>query len=645
MFRKQKILKNNKAAEALDPDEVFIDSLNVLGYHLWSEGKIERPIGKVYSLALVFLIGAGLFYLLFKAYSLGGLSGDILFAKSQENRFVVQTVFPPRGIIYDYKDKPLVENIPSFGLVFDKEKLLQGGGDLKTILAELGKLLAKPPEFFLALGFPEDYRIENVPSRIFIIKDLSLEKLVSISSRLEQLPGVGLFESYRRVYKEPFAFSHLLGFVGKISEADINSRPDLRGEETSGKSGLEAFYDEFLRGRAGKKIAEVDSLGRETRFKYTEAPQEGLSLRLSVDGDLQKIAYQTLQNYTGGKKGGSVIMLDPRSGEVKAVASFPGFDINSFGYALSQSEFNDILQDPLKPLFNRAVGGEFPSGSIMKPLLAAAALEEKIIDPQKKIYDPGFIEIPNPYKPGEKSVFLDWRAHGWGNLYDAIAMSANVYFYTIGGGYQDQIGLGIAKIKKYATAFGLGSLLGIDLPGEKKGFIPDPDTKSRVDPQDPIWRLGDTYNVSIGQGGVGVTPLQMAVMTAALANGGTLYQPKIMSGVLDERGQEIRSNEPKIIRENLISKDNLEKVKKGMRQTVVAGTARVLADLPVAVAAKTGTAQIGKNQLPHAWVTVFAPWDNPEIAMAVMVESAGEGSAIAAPIAKEILQWYFMNRK
>ena len=644
MIVKRKALKNNKAVTALDPDEIFIDSLNVPGYHLLPEGKIERPIGRVYSLVLVLLIGLGLSYLSFKAYSLAVLSGDVLFAKSQENRFTVQTVFPPRGMIYDSNDKPMVENVSSFGLVFEKEKLLKGNGDLRILLTELGKLLDRPPEFFFALGFPEDHRLENIPARIFIIKDLPLEKLVSISSRLESLTGVSLFESYRRVYKDPFAFSHLLGFVGKISDQDISARPDLQGEETIGKNGLEAFYDESLRGHVGKKIAEVDSLGRETRFKYTEEPKEGLSLRLEVDGDLQKKAYETLHTFTGGKKGGSIVMLDPRSGEIRALVSFPGYDSNSFGYALSQNEFKEVLRDPLKPLFNRAIGGEFPSGSIIKPLIAAAALEEKIIDPQKKIYDPGFIEIPNPYKPGEKSVFSDWRPQGWVNMQDAIAFSANVYFYIIGGGYQDQDGLGITKIKKYANAFGLGSVLGIDLPGEKSGFIPDPDTKIKIDSKDPVWRLGDTYNVSIGQGGVGVTPLQMASVTAALANGGTLYKPMIVSSVLDEYGQKIKKNRPKIIRENLISKDNLEKVKKGMRQTVVSGTARSLADLPVPAAAKTGTAQIGKNQLPHAWVTIFAPMENPQIAMAVMVESAGEGSAVAVPIAKEILQWYFSRK-
>ena len=239
---------------------------------------------------------------------------------------------------------------------------------------------------------------------------------------------------------------------------------------------------------------------------------------------------------------------------------------------------------------------------------------------------------------------MDWRKHGWVNFYDAIAVSANVYFYMIGGGYQGQKGLGIERIKKYAAAFGLGSVLGIDLPGEKSGFIPDPSTKNRVDPQDPTWRLGDTYNVSIGQGGVGVTPLQIASVTATIANGGILYQPRVVAAVLDKYKQVVKKTAPRIIRRNIVSQESLNEVKKGMRQTVLSGTARLLSDVPVAVGAKTGTAQIGKNQLPHAWVTAFAPMENPEIAIAVMVEHAGEGATVAVPITNEILKWYFSNK-
>jgi len=398
-----------------------------------------------------------------------------------------------------------------------------------------------------------------------------------------------------------------------------------------------------LRGKGGKKIVEVDSRGVETRFRSLQEPEGGSALLLSIDAGLQQVAYQLLKEYTSGKKGGSVVALDPMTGAIRALVSFPGFESNRFGSFLPRKEFEAILDDPLRPLFNRAIAGEFPSGSTIKPLIAAAALEERIIDPEKTIYDPGFLEIPHPYRPGERSLFRDWRAHGWVNFYDAIALSANVYFYIVGGGYRDQQGLGIERIKRYANQFGLGSRMGIDLGGEKPGFFPDPLSKAIAEPEDPLWRVGDTYNVAIGQGGVKTTPLQITSLIATIANGGKVYEPHILEAVLDKEGKIVKKNTPKVIREVSVSQKNLEAVRRGMRQTVTQGTARLLGEVPVAVAAKTGTAQTGSG-LPHAWVTAFAPFAHPELAITVMVEHAGEGSTVAAPITNEILKWYFSRQ-
>ncbi|TSC67851.1 MAG: penicillin-binding protein 2 [Parcubacteria group bacterium Gr01-1014_66] len=225
-------------------------------------------------------------------------------------------------------------------------------------------------------------------------------------------------------------------------------------------------------------------------------------------------------------------------------------------------------------------------------------------------------------------------------MYSAIAKSANVYFYIIGGGFREQKGLGIERIKHYANAFGLGSRLGIDLPGEKEGFIPDPQTKHLIDAQNPIWRIGDTYNTSIGQGGVLVTPLQMASLTAAIANGGNLWQPYLRQAILNTQRKESEIRNPFLLRKIEIDPANFVIIQEGMRQTVTSGTAHLLNEVGVSVAAKTGTAQAGFG-LPHAWVTAFAPIENPEIAIVVMVEHAGEGSTVAVPITKEILRWYF----
>ncbi len=629
---------HSRAIADIDPDEILADSVSVFGSGASPEGKLERPIGPLAYVGLFIVVGIGCSALLASAFFLQVYQGDRWFAASQENRFFTRVLNAPRGIVYDRFRAPLVDNLPSYGLLLEREELMRRQGDLLRVTALLGELLAKPPRYFEEAGIPVSGDPKRMPPYLIVAKDLSDDEIVRITARLDLLPGVRIFESFRRTYGDPYAFSHLLGFVGKVSEEDLARLEGLGYEDAIGKSGLEAFYDDELRGRGGRKIIEVDAAGREGRFKLVEEPKGGAAVATTIDGGLQKKAYEVFEHYAGNRKSGSVVILDPQSGAVRALVSYPGFDSNKFGYALTNTEFNEVVASPLKPLFNRAIAGEFPSGSTIKPFFAAAALSERIIDPEKKIYDPGYIAIPNPYKPGEETRFVDWRPHGWVNFYDAIALSANVYFYIIGGGYRDQPGLGIWKLKEYANAFGMGSILGIDLPGEKDGFFPDPDTKPLIDPGNPMWRVGDTYNVSIGQGGVKATPLQIAAATAAIANGGRLYRPWIVEGI--ERGDIRETRGPFVIRDGVASPEALKEVRKGMRQTVTAGTARSLQAVPVAVAAKTGTAQAGSG-LPHALVTVFAPAENPEIAAVVMVEHAGEGSTVAVPIMRDILQWYF----
>ncbi|MEK7541964.1 MAG: penicillin-binding protein 2 [Patescibacteria group bacterium] len=628
---------------AVDPEEIFADAVA----HAASdpagplEETVERPLGRRSSFWFLCAVFCALAYLMARSFFLQVVSGERLFLQSQENRFASRVLFAPRGIIRDRYREALVENVPSLGLVFDRERFLEERGDPARLTADLSRLLGKPQEFFTQLGFPEDHDLRRAPARIFLARDLTREEMVALAPHAAELPGVEVFEGFERLYAAPEATSHLIGFVGKVSQSDLAERPDLGEEETIGKSGIEFFYNAALRGSSGKKIVEVDSLGRERRFRLTRDPRQGRDLTLTIDGELQEKTYDLIAGYTEGKKGASAVVLDVRSGAVRALVSAPGFDANRFGHDLSTEEFAAILKDPLKPMFNRAISGEFPSGSTIKPVIAGAALEEGLVDPDKKIYDPGYLDIPNPFRPGERTRFLDWRAHGWVNWYDAIAYSANVYFYRIGGGYKDQRGLGIERIKRYATAFGFNSLLGIDLPGEKPGSVPDPDLKRIAEPDNPDWRVGDTYNVAIGQGGMRATPLQMAAATAALANGGTLWTPYILDSVRDADGAVVEERRPRAIRQHLLRPEVLAEVSRGMRGTVTYGTARLLQQVPVAVAAKTGTAQSAPGKLPHAWVIAYAPADNPEIAVAIMVEYAGEGSTVAVPITNEILKWYF----
>lgn len=635
------LYKKNKGIP-LDPDEILADSVSALrreGVEMHLERPLEKIGGFIFTLVIFFCFG----FLVWRAAWLTLINGKSFYMQSQQNRFLSRPIYAARGIIYDRFGHAFVENVPSFGLSFEKGEFLKKGGNLQKLLEELASLLGVSQEFFFELGFPRDYNPNSLPQRIFIMQNLTLKEAVQLNARVTDFPGINVFESYRRVYQDSYAYSHVLGFVGKISNEDLRSRPELKGEELVGKGGTEAFYDVFLRGRRGKKIIEVDASGRESRFRLMQKAKQGNSLVISLDKGLQDAAFRILDNHLNGNKGASIVIADPQNGEILSLISYPSFNINKFGYDLSSEEFKKVLNDPLKPLFNRAISGEFPSGSTIKPLIAAAVLEEKIIDPQKQIFDPGYLDVPHPYHPGEYSRFFDWKPHGWVDLYDALAVSANVYFYVVGGGYDKQAGLGIERIKRYATTFGLGSRLGIDLEGEKTGLFPDPEIKRIIEPQNPVWRIGDTYNVSIGQGGVKVTPLQMAMAASAIANGGTLWWPHLLKEIKDENGNIVKKIEPRPIRTNIVSPKTLMHVIKGMRRAVTDGTAKLLSSLPVKAAAKTGTAQAGSG-LPHAWVTAFAPVENPEISVTVMVEHAGEGSTVAMPITYEILKWYFENR-
>jgi len=289
-------------------------------------------------------------------------------------------------------------------------------------------------------------------------------------------------------------------------------------------------------------------------------------------------------------------------------------------------------------LFNRVISGEFPAGSTFKPVMAAAALQEKIINANTSFMSTGRLCVGEWFFP-------DWKAggHGLTNVKKALADSVNTFFYYVGGGFGDFKGLGIDKIVKYAALFGLDKVTGIDLPNEASGFLPS--QKWKEDTKNEVWYIGDTYHASIGQGDITVTPLQVANYTAAIANGGTLYEPHVVTKILDHNNNLITKIKPQVVRSNFISPENIKIVQEGMRQTITAGSGRSLNSLPVEVAGKTGTAQWSSTQATHAWFTGFAPYDQPEIAITVLVEAGGEGSTVAVPIVKEILQYYFGDSK
>jgi penicillin-binding protein 2 len=363
----------------------------------------------------------------------------------------------------------------------------------------------------------------------------------------------------------------------------------------------------------------------------------GDNLMLSIDFGLQKKLATELKAQMKKAKveKAAAIAVNPQNGEILAYVSLPSYDNNLFAKEISQKNYNNLLNDTSSPLLDRVSQGEYTSGSIINPFFAAAALAEGNIKTDTTVNSNGGIKIG-------QWTFPDWKpgGHGVTNVYKAIAQSVNTFFYAIGGGYKNIKGMGPEVMKKYLEKFGFGNYVDIDKEGEAKGHIPTPEWKLEV--KGEPWYLGDTYNMSIGQGDVLVTPLQMVNGLMSIANGGTMYKLHFLKAVLDADGNKKSEKSAEVVKKDFISKTAIEAVREGMRQTITSGSGRLLNTLPVAAAGKTGTAQFGpNNSKKHAWFTVFAPYNKPTIAMVVLVEGGGEGSTYAVPVAKNTLQWYF----
>jgi len=435
--------------------------------------------------------------------------------------------------------------------------------------------------------------------------------------------------------------SHIMGYTGKINQDELDKFGDeYLPIDYIGKMGIEYFWENELKGQSGKKQIEVDALGKEKKILGQVEPKDGHNLVLSLDIEqqlkLEEILTKTLENLKLTRA--SAVVLDPNNGEILAMVSLPAYNNNAFARGISQEEYSALINHPDYPLFNRAISGEYPSGSTIKPLMAAAALQEGIITENTSFLSTGGLRIGEWFFP-------DWKAggHGRTNVRKAISNSVNTFFYYIGGGYDDFRGLGVDRIVQYGKLFGLGSQLGIDLAGEADGFLPSREWKEEE--RGERWYVGDTYHLAIGQGDLLVTPLQVAVFTSVFANGGALYRPHFVRQILSSDDQIIRESQNDPIRKDFIDSYNIHVVREGMRQTITSGSARSLNSVPATVAGKTGTAQWSSTKENHAWFSGFAPYENPELAFAILVEEGGEGSSVAVPIAKEFLEWYFGEHK
>ena len=630
-FHSTKEFKNKKIKirfkEDIEPQEILLDSYAQKKEELgFSEKKIEVPLQKrVLQGLLIFTFC--LFFLLFgKTFQLQIIQGKDFSHLAEKNKFIVYSIQSERGVIYDQNGNQLVFNQPSFDLVLDIRDLPQSDFEKNKILEQVSEICAKD----FAILKKEIEKSES--SRILVFENLEYQPLIILEAKInsKELLGFKIEQTFARKYQDGELFSHIIGYTGKITH-----------QEWVGRTGIEKSYEEILCKIPGKVQAERDAFGNLKDEKIISLPESGKSLILWLDSELQRKLVEELKKAlekTGSKKAVAVA-LDPRNGGVKALVSLPDFDNNLFQKGGDMEALKELLEDPLEiqPLFNRVIAGRYLTGSTIKPLIAASALQEKIISPEKKIYCQGKIVVEDFWNPEKTWEYEDWATHGWTDMRKAIAESCNVYFYTIGGGYGEQQGLGPTKIKEYLEFFGWGEKTGIDLPGEAKGFIPDKEWKEKVLGEG--WWDGNTYYLSIGQQYIQITPLEVANAFSAIANGGILFQPQVVQKIVGE--QEI---EPKIIRKDFISPENLQIVRQGMRQAVTQGSASDwLNSLPVEVAAKTGTAEIGGDYY-HNWVTVFAPYENPEIVLTIMVENIKEIQSVVLPVAKRVLEWYFTRQ-
>ena len=650
-FRLSRELRNRKVKmrfkEDIEPQEILLDKLaqkkdEELGI---SEKKLEVPLSKrtLKSLFIIFLIS--IFILFGKTFQLQVAEHKKFLALAEENKFIIHQIEAGRGVIYDKNLTQLVFNQPSFDLICKKTELPQAETEKTKVLNEISAILK--------ISF-EDLRkkIEDSEEPLVLISEnISHQTLIILETKIKELPGFEIEQNWLRDYKAGIDFVHLIGYTGKITTEELKAEPEQYSIfDWVGRDGIEKSYEKVLRKNPGKLRIERDALGNIIKKEIISLPESGKSLVLHLDSQLQKKIKEALdvQLQAVGSKKAAAVALDPKTGGVLALVSLPGFDNNLFQKGADPEALKTLLEDRpgLKPFFNRVISGRYLTGSTIKPLIASAALEEKIIDPNKQINCQGKIEVKDFWNPEKIWDYDDWTTHGLTNLRKAIAESCNVFFYTIGGGYKNQQGLGPTRIKEYLELFGWNQKTGIDLPGEAEGFIPDKDWKKKVFGEG--WWDGDTYYLSIGQQYLQITPLEVVSAFAAIANGGKLYQPEVVQKIVDNEKKTIEEIQPKIIRENFISPQNLQIVREGMRQAVSGqnspqASSVLLSSLPVAAAAKTGTAELG-NDYYHNWVTVFAPYEDPQIVLTVMIENVKGVQAAALPVAKAVLEWYFTHR-
>lgn len=631
-----------------------------------------------------------------RLYQFQVVEAGVYRALADENRFQTVNVPAPRGVMYDRNGFLLVRNIPAFNVYITPAFLPDSPAEVEAIYRRISELTGVPIDHEGPPAAPcvpgrgiQQLVLEGETNRPFdpwpVACDVGEEPARILREWQVDMPGVNVEAVPVRDYTTGSLTASVIGYLGPIPatlEEEFRARGFDISRDKIGYSGLEAWYQDTLAGQNGQVQVEIDVAGQRVREYGTVIhPEPGNNLRLTIDTRLQAAAETALQNrmqYINRLAGeqrtpiGVVIAMDPQTGEILAMVSTPSYENNRFARFIPIDYYQQLEADERgKPLINHAVSLIAPPGSTFKLATALGILNEGVITPNRTLFDPGKITIVNQYfpnDPGKAKEFVCWKPEGHGDVdyLTAIAQSCNIYFYKVGGGFEDEIpgdGLGVERIGQYARALGYGSPLGIDLPGEQDGLIPDPDWK-RINLGEN-WSTGDTYNATTGQGYVLATPLQVLNAISTIANGGRVMQPHLLKEVLDGEGNVVQRVEPTVrwdLTDGVITAENdlnieqwvVDLAREGLHLVTVEGTAAGYADLEnISSGGKTGTGEFcdevaqSKNLCrpgnwpTHAWYVGYAPYENPEIAVVAFVYNGGEGAVTSGPVVREILEVYF----
>ncbi|MCD4722873.1 MAG: penicillin-binding protein 2 [Desulfobacula sp.] len=591
----------------------------------------QRLIGASVCILFVFAL------LFLRLIYLQVIKGEEYRRLSEKNAVRLKSIKSSRGLIFDRNKKLMVDNRPSFNLKI----VLEDAGEVKNTVEKVAQLIRVP---FLELMDSIARAGKGTFYKPIILKsDISRDQLAIVEAHKFDLPGIHVDIEPTRHYIYKKTAAHLLGYLGQINTQELKSGryPNVKTGDSIGRYGIEKSFEKYLQGKRGGRQIEVDANGRTIKVLRTIEPVAGLDLDLTLDLDLQKTAEKLLEN-----KDGAVVAIDPDNGDVLVMASSPSFDQNDFIGGISQKKWDVLISDPGKPMSNKAIQAEYPPASTYKIITSFAALEEKHIDINTSVFCPGFFKYGN-------RVYKCWKKYGHGemDITDGLIQSCDVFYYQAGEK------VGVDALAQYAMGCGLGKRTGIMLGNERKGLIPTSAWKKKR--YNESWQGGETLSVAIGQGYNLVTPLQMAVLIAAVGNGGTLYRPRIVKTIENTHGKIVKKIEPEITGGLPASKETLDIVRNALLQVVQGkrGTARGIRLKDVEIAGKTGTAQVFSvkkgekidfknleySLRDHAWFVCYAPAKNPVIAISVMIEHGEHGSSTAAPVAGALIKQYMQN--